>query len=60
MKLNVVIFLILIFLSACNTYRGNCCPILGANDVVENPKLVRDYIKNALVYQKAFEKCTCK
>lgn len=60
MKLNVAIFLILIFLNACNAYRGNCCPILGAGDVVNNPRYVKDYIKNAKVYKVAFEKCTCK
>lgn len=60
MKLNVMTFLILMFLNACSNYRGNCCPILGTNDVVENPKFVKDYIKNAEVYKIAFEKCACK
>lgn len=60
MKLNVMIFSILICLSACNSYRGNCCPILGADDVVANPRYVKDYIKNAKVYKVAFEKCACK
>lgn len=60
MKLNVVMLLILICLSACSAYRGNCCPILGANDVVEKPRYVKDYVKNAIVYQEAYKKCTCK
>ena len=60
MKWLVMIFLILILVSACANYRGNCCPILGANDVVENPRYVKDYIKNAEVYKIAFEKCACK
>lgn len=60
MKLSVTIFLILILLNACSNYRGNCCPILGAGDVVAKPRYVKDYIKNANVYKAAFEKCTCK
>lgn len=60
MKLIVAIFLILICLNACKSYRGNCCPILGANDVVINPRFVKDYVKNAEVYKFAYEKCSCK
>ena len=54
-----MIFLIMISASACSSYRGNCCPVLGANDVVDNPHYVKDYIKNAKVYKIAFEKCAC-
>ena len=60
MKLSVMIFLILICLNACKYYRGNCCPILGNNDIIENPRFVRDYVKNAEVYKFAYEKCSCK
>lgn len=59
MKWLVMIFLILILLTACHSYHGNCCPILSAGDVVENPRFVKDYIKNAKVYKMAFEKCAC-
>ena len=59
MRLVAIIFLIMISASACSSYRGNCCPVLGANDVVENPIFVKDYIKNAKVYKIAFEKCAC-
>lgn len=59
MKWLVMILLILILVSACSSYRGNCCPILGSNDVVENPRYVKDFIKNAKMYKIAFEKCAC-
>ena len=57
MKKIVILFLILMFQSACQNKPLNCCPIVSGR--IEQPKQVRDYIANDKIFKSYLDKCKC-
>lgn len=57
MKRIVILFLILMFQSACQSKPLTCCPI--ASGRIAEPKTVREYIANDKIFKSYLDKCKC-
>lgn len=57
MMKNVLLFLIMMLISACQSDNVNCCPITSGR--IENPQKVRDYIANDEIFVEFLKKCAC-
>ena len=54
----VILFLILMFQSACQNKPVNCCPITSGS--IPEPKMVKEYMANDEIFKSYLDKCICK